>query len=107
IQPEADRLLRQHQRHAVLSKGLGPVAVQVAGELIQNDDFRQSPFRAAAPVPQLAAGRPPMKLTEALADGAIQPRNLFPPIGRLELLEPEFQYRLMHVLPPLAWAYPV
>src|SRR5690606_36257749 len=41
IHTQRDRLLRQHQGHAILGEGGGMVAEQIARELIQHYDLRQ------------------------------------------------------------------
>src|SRR5690606_19896234 len=86
---ERDRLLRQHQGHAVLGECGGLTAKQVARKLIQHYDLRQSAFGAGAPVPQLAGSRLPVHLAEALTNQLIQRIVTLPPVGWLELIEPE------------------
>src|SRR5690606_2509187 len=95
---QRDRLLRQHQGHAILGEGGGMVAEQIARELIQHYDLRQSAFGAGAPVPQLAGSRLPVHLAEALTNQLIQRIVTLPPVGWLESSEPECRYCLMHAL---------
>src|SRR5690606_41513033 len=44
-----NRLLRQHQRHAVLREGAGAAAMELARELVEDDDLRDAALGRRAP----------------------------------------------------------
>src|SRR5690606_30461303 len=94
IHTQRDRLLRQHQGHAILVVGGGMGAEQMAQELIQHYDLRQSASGAGAPVPPRAGSRLPVPLAEALTNQLRQRSVTLARVGWLEFIEPGCQYCL-------------
>src|SRR5699024_2335406 len=76
------RILRECQRH---------IAKNVAGKLVQHDDFCQTPRRPVAPGMEFTSTSRSMGHGKTGADRAIQFRALPEPVGWFERIEPEHQ----------------
>ena len=72
VLPAGHQLLRQGKGLRVLRKGAGRVAVHIARELVQHQDFCQSAFGRGAPGEQFTAGSGIQRGAEAGADGFVQ-----------------------------------
>ena len=90
----ADRLAGQRQRERIGGEGLGGAAMDIAAELVEQDDRRQHRLGIAAP--SLRTGRPPMVAQRAdqrpaLLSGRRRAAN--PWLGHQQV-EPEAQHFL-------------
>ena len=72
VLPAGHQLLRQGKGQRVLRKGAGGVAVHIARELVQHQDFCQPAFGCGAPGEQFTAGCGVQRRAEAGEDGFIQ-----------------------------------
>ena len=72
VVPAGYQLLRQGKGQRILRKGAGGVAVHIARELVQHQDFCQPAFGRGAPGEQFAAGCGLQRGAEAGADGFVE-----------------------------------
>lgn len=72
VLPAGHQLLRQGKGQRVLRKGAGGVAVHIARELVQHQDFCQPAFWRGAPGEQFTAGSGLQRGAEAGVDGFVQ-----------------------------------
>ena len=72
VLPAGHQLLRQGKGQRILRKGSDGVAVHIARELVQHQDFCQPAFGCGAPGEQFTAGCGVQRRAEAGEDGFIQ-----------------------------------
>ncbi len=56
IEAGIDRFLREGEGHGILREGLGGAAMDLARELIEDDDLGEAAMRGGAPAPGFATG---------------------------------------------------
>ena len=86
--------LCQGKRQRVARKSARIVPVDVARELVEHDDFRQTPARRGAPGRQLAALGRLQKGAKALGDARVQGSVFGEMLLRCELAKPEVEHVL-------------
>ena len=91
VPPAGHQLLRQGKGQRVLRKGAGGVAVHIARELVQHQDFCQPAFGRGAPGEQFTAGSGLQRGAEAGADGFVQGSVFGEVLLRSEFGEPEVE----------------
>ena len=92
IRPGPDRFLRQRQRQGVSGETASVFPVQIAGKLVEYDDFSQPSFGRFTPVPELGPDRPVVGLAKAGSDGLVDFSESLEPLLRRQFIEPECQH---------------
>jgi hypothetical protein len=91
VLPTGHQLLRQRQGQRVLRKGLGAVAVHIARELVEHQNFGQASLGRGAPSEQRAPRRRRQRGPEAGADDFVQGRVFGEVLLGGEFGEPEVE----------------
>ena len=91
VLPAGHQLLRQGKGQRILRKGAGGVAVHIARELVQHQDFCQPALGRSAPGEQFTAGSGVQRGAEAGADGFVEGSVFGEVLLRSEFGEPEIE----------------
>lgn len=91
-----DGELGEGEGHGVICEGLGLVAVDIAGELVEEDDFGEGAFGSFAPSVEFPGYCLVVEGLEALADQCVEVWVFLPPLLGYELLEPEVEDLVLH-----------
>lgn len=91
-----DSTLRESQSHGVTEERLGLSPVNIPGELVQDDDFREASGSRFAPCTPFASHGLLVPVSEAPANQSVELLVLLPPLRRLEFAEPEVEDFLVH-----------
>src|SRR5690606_21086511 len=89
VQIQANCLLSQSQSQGVLGKGLRRVTKQIAGKLIQHNNFSQSACYTFAPAPEFATSCLLMDTHELLCNMLIKFQTFAKPEGLMVGVEPK------------------
>ena len=83
--------LCQRHGHIVVGESGGAVAVEIARELVEHDDFGQAPVQAVAPAVEFGLSSLRQQSGKAAADGLVEVVAFLEPEGLVFFGEPEIQ----------------